>query len=66
MLKQSGRRFGPAPKHPVRTQAPAPMSAERRSEVYGKHWTARQHRQFERMHSPARGSKGGPTPKRAR
>lgn len=56
--KQPGRRYGPPPKDPPhpRMQSPAPMSADRRAEVYGRRWTARQQRQFNRQHDIA-----GPT-----
>lgn len=53
--KQTGRRYGPAPKHDPRPemQAPAPMSGARRDDIYtntGRRWrTARQLRHLLRM-----------------
>lgn len=50
--KRGGAKYGPAPKNPPheRMQNPAPMSDDRRDEVYSRtRWTARKLRQFERM-----------------
>ena len=78
--KQTGRRFGPTPKHPPRTRPPAPMAYLDRLDIYARQlppgaagFTVRQERQLRRYSDqqaiaeglvPREGIKQRATPKR--